>query len=84
MINALIEARSCERFRLLWKHLEDDDLKNFYYELMISEAGHYKDFIKLAKSINGDTEMIEKRWAEILKAESEIMQDLELRGDRMH
>ena len=84
LINALIEARSCERFRLLWKHLEDDDLKNFYYELMISEAGHYKDFIKLAKSINGDTEMIEKRWAEILKAESEIMQDLELRGDRMH
>ena len=49
LVNALIEARSCERFKLLWQQLEDPDLKNFYHELMISEAGHYKNFIKLAK-----------------------------------
>jgi len=49
LINALIEARSCERFRLLWKEIGDEDLSKFYYELMVSEAGHYKNFLTLAR-----------------------------------
>ena len=49
LVCALIEARSCERFRLLSLHLEDDHLKQFYHKFMISEAGHYRLFIDLAK-----------------------------------
>jgi tRNA-(ms[2]io[6]A)-hydroxylase len=83
LINALIEARSCERFRLLWKEISDVELSNFYYELMVSEAGHYKNFLALAKEImNADD--VEKRWREILSMESEIIKNLEVRGDRMH
>lgn len=83
LISALIEARSCERFRLLWKEINDAELSKFYYELMVSEAGHYKNFLALAKEcMNPD--MVEKRWREILSQESEIIKNLEVRGDRMH
>lgn len=83
LINALIEARSCERFRLLWKNIEDQELQKFYYELMVSEAGHYKNFLSLAKKYQPE-EIVMKRWKEILAAEAEIIQNLEVRGDRMH
>ena len=83
LINALIEARSCERFRLLSKEIGDAELSKFYYELMVSEAGHYKNFLALAKEFM-DTELVEKRWREILSQEAEIIKNLEVRGDRMH
>ncbi len=83
LINALIEARSCERFRLLWKNIEDVELQKFYYELMVSEAGHYKNFLHLAKLYLPE-EQVMKRWREILAAEAEIVKNLEVRGDRMH
>lgn len=83
LINALIEARSCERFKQLWKHIGDEELSKFYYELMVSEAGHYRNFLELAKQYMPE-EHVWQRWKEILKAEAEIMQTLELRGDRMH
>lgn len=83
LINALIEARSCERFRLLWKHISDSELQQFYYELMVSEAGHYKNFLKLAKSYLPEARVM-ARWKEILAAEAEIISTLEVRGDRMH
>jgi len=83
LINALIEARSCERFRLLWKELDDAELSKFYYELMVSEASHYKTFLKLAKEFM-QPELVEKRWREILSQESEIIKKLEVRGDRIH
>ena len=83
LMNALIEARSCERFKLLWKNLEDDDLKKFYYELMISEAGHYANFIELAKFYSFD-EYVSNRWAYFLKKEADIMKNIIPRGDRMH
>ncbi|QSE96833.1 tRNA-(ms[2]io[6]A)-hydroxylase [Fulvivirga lutea] len=83
LINALIEARSCERFRLLWKHIADESLQKFYYELMVSEAGHYKNFLQLAKTYLPEDDVM-KRWKEILKGEADILANLEVRGDRMH
>lgn len=83
LINALIEARSCERFKMLWKNLKDENLKQFYYELMVSEAGHYHNFISLAK-LYVDEEIVNKRWKEFLEIESEIIANLEIRSDRVH
>ncbi len=83
LFNALIEARSCERFRLLWKEIKDSDLSRFYYDLMVSEAGHYKSFLHLAKEYE-DSEIVETRWREILVAESEVIARLTLRSDRFH
>ncbi|MBX2916511.1 MAG: tRNA-(ms[2]io[6]A)-hydroxylase [Cyclobacteriaceae bacterium] len=83
LLNALIEARSCERFRLLWKEIGDAELSAFYYELMVSEAGHYKNFLKLAKMYM-DAELVEKRWREILEQEAAIVKNMEVRSDRMH
>ncbi len=83
LMNALIEARSCERFKLLWKNIADEELQRFYYDLMVSEAGHYHNFIELAKEyVHPDK--VDTRWKEFLKAEAEIMKDLEPRADRMH
>lgn len=80
---ALIEARSCERFRLLSLHINDDDLKEFYHRFMVSEAGHYVLFIELARKYFG-VERANARWKEYLAYEAEIMKELELRGDRIH
>ena len=83
LVCALIEARSCERFRLLSLHIAEDELKSFYHKFMVSEAGHYKTFLQLAKTYF-DPEMVQKRWEEFLVAEAKIMNGLETRGDRMH
>lgn len=83
LLNALIEARSCERFKILWKSIPDKDLAEFYHELMISEAGHYKKFLQLAKEYLS-AEIVMKRWEEWLAYEAELMNRLEVRGDRMH
>ncbi|MEM6843397.1 MAG: tRNA-(ms[2]io[6]A)-hydroxylase [Bacteroidota bacterium] len=83
LINAMIEARSCERFKILWKNLADEELKAFYYDLMASEAGHYVTFIKLAKEYMPG-EVVKARWAEFLEIEADIIQNLEVRPDRMH
>ncbi|MBK8504530.1 MAG: tRNA-(ms[2]io[6]A)-hydroxylase [Saprospiraceae bacterium] len=80
---AMIEARSCERFRLLSLQLQEDDLKKFYHHFMVSEAGHYRLFIDLAKFYCGE-DKVKARWQEYLDKEAEIVQSLELRGDRMH
>ncbi len=80
---AMIEARSCERFRLLSLHLSDPDLKAFYHKFMVSEAGHYRMFIDLAKQYC-DSKRVAERWEEMLQQEAQIMQDLDLRGDRIH
>ena len=80
---ALIEARSCERFRLLSMHISDDYLKEFYHKFMISEAGHYVLFIDLARKYFGRGKA-DARWQEFLDYEAEIMETLEVRGDRMH
>jgi len=83
LVCALIEARSCERFRLLSLHISDDYLKEFYHKFMVSEAGHYRLFIDLAK-LYSDEEKVKERWKAYLDYEAELMKELELRGDRMH
>lgn len=83
LMNALIEARSCERFKLLSNNIQDGELKKFYYELMISEAGHYVNFIELAREIY-DKELVNERWKEWLAYEASVLNSLEIRGDRMH
>jgi len=80
---ALIEARSCERFRILSLNLEEEGLKDFYHKFMISEAGHYRMFLDLAIEY-GDEEEVKERWQEYLEHEKGIMENIELRGDRMH
>jgi len=80
---AMIEARSCERFKRLSEGLEDEYLKNFYRRFMESEAGHYTLFIGLAETYV-DKEKVRRRWNEWLEHEEQIMQQLEVRGDRIH
>lgn len=72
---ALIEARSCERFRLLSEALEDQKLAKFYRKLMISEANHYTMFLNFARTY-GDRTEVDKKWEDLLIYEAEIMKDL--------
>lgn len=83
LIFALIEARSCERFRLLSEGLEDKYLQQFYYKFMVSEAGHYRLFIDLANEYLPE-EKVRARWQEWLAFEAGMIKTLPVRGDRMH
>lgn len=80
---ALIEARSCERFKRLSEGLNDEYMRNFYRRFMESEAGHYTLFIELAETYI-DKEKVRLRWQDWLQYEAGIMQQLEVRGDRIH
>lgn len=83
LLMAMIEARSCERFKRLSEGLQDDYLKKFYRRFMESEAGHYTLFIELAEKYI-DVETVRKRWKEWLAFEAEVISNLQLRGDRIH
>ncbi len=83
VICALIEARSCERFRLLSLHIEEEALRNFYHKFMVSEAGHYRLFLDLAK-LYFDEERVRQTWLDWLRIEKNILKELKPRGDRMH
>ncbi|WP_452221948.1 tRNA isopentenyl-2-thiomethyl-A-37 hydroxylase MiaE [Lacinutrix salivirga] len=72
---ALIEARSCERFRLLSEELEDETLAEFYRKLMVSEANHYTMFLGFARQY-GDRTEVDKKWNDLLDFEAEIMKKL--------
>jgi tRNA 2-(methylsulfanyl)-N6-isopentenyladenosine37 hydroxylase len=80
---AMIEARSCERFKRLSEALPDEYMRKFYRRFMESEAGHYTLFIELAEHYIDKT-IVRKRWAEWLVEEARIMQSLTPRGDRIH
>ncbi len=83
LIFALIEARSCERFKRLSEGLNDTYLSNFYRRFMESEAGHYTLFIELAEHYT-EKNIVRQRWQQWLAYESGVMQELEVRGDRIH
>jgi tRNA-(ms[2]io[6]A)-hydroxylase len=80
---ALIEARSCERFKRLSEGLTDEYMRNFYRKFMESEAGHYTLFINLAETYL-PKEMVRKRWKKWLEYEAEVITNLEVRGGRIH
>lgn len=75
LIAGLIEARSCERFRLLSEELKDKELTEFYHKLMVSEANHYTMFLKFARKY-GERDEVDKKWQDLLDFEADIMKDL--------
>ena len=78
LLAALIEARSCERFRLLSEHLEDKKLAKFYRKLMISEANHYSSFLGFARQY-GERKEVDEKWEVLLEFEAEIMKTLSVK-----
>ncbi|MDB5090401.1 MAG: tRNA-(ms-2io-6A)-hydroxylase [Mucilaginibacter sp.] len=74
LFSAMIEARSCERFKVLSENINDERLSAFYHELMISEATHYAMFIRLARKYAGDID-VEKRWTEFLAYEAKVVKN---------
>lgn len=77
LLAALIEARSCERFRLLSEHLKDKKLAKFYRKLMISEANHYSSFLGFARQYGNRVE-VDQKWDDLLEFEAELMNTLSI------
>lgn len=73
LFSAMIEARSCERFKLLSQHINDEDLRIFYHELMISEANHYTTFLAFARKYGKDVEDVDARWQQWLEYEAGVV-----------
>jgi len=74
LFSAMIEARSCERFKLLSEKIKDKELSQFYHDLMISEAGHYTIFLGFARKFGKEID-VEKRWKELVQFEGKIIRD---------
>ncbi len=72
LFSAMIEARSCERFKLLSNEINDAELSKFYHDLMISEAGHYTTFITFARKYGKDID-VDRRWKELVEFEGELI-----------
>lgn len=82
LFSAMIEARSCERFKVLSENINDDKLATFYHELMISEATHYSMFIRLAKKYAEEID-VEARWKQFLEYEAQVIQNYG-KGETIH
>jgi tRNA 2-(methylsulfanyl)-N6-isopentenyladenosine37 hydroxylase len=72
LFSAMIEARSCERFKVLSQNIKDKELSTFYRELMISEAGHYTSFLTFARKYSEKVD-VDKRWKEWIEFEGELI-----------
>ena len=83
MVSALIEARSCERFAVLAENCDDEELRKLYKGLWASEMGHYLVFIEMATLVEKNEKVVNTRWEEWLKMESEIIEH-QAPGPRMH
>ena len=73
LFSAMIESRSCERFKILSENIKDQDLKEFYHELMISEANHYTTFLRFARKYGNEYENVNSRWAEWIEFEAKMV-----------
>ena len=82
LLSAMIEARSCERFKVMSEHIDDKHLSEFYHELMVSEATHYSMFIRLAKKYCGNLD-VDKRWKEFLDYEAQVIKNYG-KGETIH
>lgn len=74
LIAALIEARSCERFKVFADNMKDEELVSFYKDLMVSEANHYTLFLGYARKYQ-DRELVDKKWNDLLAFEAEMMKN---------
>ncbi len=83
IVCAMIEARSCERFRLLSLNISEVELRDFYHQFMVAEAGHYKLFLDLAAHYTNEETALQ-RWRECITFEAALLATFEVRGDRMH
>ncbi|MDB5196106.1 MAG: tRNA hydroxylase [Flaviaesturariibacter sp.] len=83
LMMAMIEARSCERFKRLSEGLDDEYLRKFYRRFMESEAGHYTLFIELAEAYI-EPQKVRDRWKQWLAYEAQVIKHLDVRGDRIH
>ena len=72
LVAALIEARSCERFKVFAENMEDEELSKFYTNLMVSEANHYTVFLKFAREYQ-DREIVDQKWNALVAFEAEMM-----------
>ena len=75
LFSAMIEARSCERFRILSQNIKDKELQEFYHELMISEANHYTTFLAFARKYGNEVEDVNARWQQWLDYEGEVVKN---------
>ncbi|MGF7077604.1 tRNA-(ms[2]io[6]A)-hydroxylase [Mucilaginibacter sp. 3215] len=82
LFSAMIEARSCERFKVLSENINDEQLATFYHELMVSEATHYSMFIRLAKKYSEEID-VEARWKQFLEYEAQVIQNYG-KGETIH
>ncbi|MBS1530444.1 MAG: tRNA-(ms[2]io[6]A)-hydroxylase [Bacteroidetes bacterium] len=82
LLSAMIEARSCERFKVMSEHIDDKQLSEFYHELMVSEATHYSMFIRLAKKYCSNLD-VDKRWKEFLDYEAQVIKNYG-KGETIH
>lgn len=82
LVAALIEARSCERFKLLSENIKDNDLSKFYNKLMVSEASHYIMFLQLARTF-GEKKEVNKLWSSLLNFEAIVISNLGIK-ERIH
>ncbi|SDS03047.1 tRNA-(ms[2]io[6]A)-hydroxylase [Polaribacter sp. KT25b] len=74
LVAALIEARSCERFKVFSENMEDEELSKFYNNLMVSEANHYTTFLQFARQYQ-DREIVDKKWNALLNFEAQMMRE---------
>ena len=74
LVAALIEARSCERFKVFSENMEDEELSKFYKNLMISEANHYTTFLKFARAYE-EREIVDEKWNALLAFEAQMMRE---------
>jgi tRNA-(ms[2]io[6]A)-hydroxylase len=82
LFSAMIEARSCERFKLLSQRIKDPELSKFYYDLMVSEAGHYTTFITFARKYGQDID-VDQRWRDLVEFEGELIKSYG-KSERIH
>jgi tRNA-(ms[2]io[6]A)-hydroxylase len=82
LFSAMIEARSCERFKLLSQRIKDPELSKFYYDLMVSEAGHYTTFISFARKYGKDID-VDQRWKDLVEFEGELIKSYG-KSERIH
>ena len=75
LLAAMIEARSCERFRLLSENIKDQELSKFYYDLMKSEATHYTMFLQYARKFGEGRMKVDEVWEQFLEFEADVMKN---------